>query len=126
MSVKPWQIAVIVLGLLAAIGLIVYTLSTSEGPHVNSVLYLVDVESGDLYQADLEKHAVPLPAPHPVSHKVSLVRINKNADGKWAVSKRDKNLLGQLGKDVQNKAVDPDSGDLVTPIKTFADYSPQR
>jgi hypothetical protein len=124
MNVKPWQIIVIVLGLLIGVGSVVYMLATTDGPRVKTIMYLVDVETGELYRADLEKLAVALPGQHPISHRTCLVRIIKDDSGKWVVGKRDRGLFAQLDKDVQNKAVDPETGELLMPAKTPVEYAP--
>jgi len=124
MKVKPWQIAVIVLGLAIGLGSVIYSAASTDASPVKSIEYLVDVETGDLYRADLRMRAVLLPARHPETHRICLVRIRQDDGGKWSVSKRDRSLLSMLDKDVVNKAVDQETGDLLMPAKAPVEYLP--
>lgn len=113
MKPKPWQIAVIVIGLLAAGWLFISTLAGGDDLDIPDYYYLIDVETGTVFKADKR---VPLDSPNPDTGKKSLVRVGKAEDGTWFVSERDLALLNYVDKDVQVKAIDPKTGELkITP-----------
>ncbi len=124
MKIKLWQIVVIVIGLLAGGVSLAITAMKSDDMKVNSILFLVDVESGDLYRVNLEKLAVTLPAFHPKTKRLTLVRINKNDKGAWVVGGRDLSLLAQLDKAAEIKAINPETGELIGAAKSPVEYVP--
>jgi hypothetical protein len=124
MKVKPWQIALIVIGMLVGVGSAVYTLLGSGGPELANSILLVDVETGQLYRADVHNKAVMLPARRPGDGKVALLRVRKDESGKYYVGERDLRLIEHLDKGVEVKAVMTDSGDVPQPSKDVKKYEP--
>jgi hypothetical protein len=122
MKVKPWQVALIVVGLLACAASIIWTLSNSDAPKINHVLHYVDVETGDIYGVDLDKQNIGVPARNPETGKMSLVRLAKKDGGGWCVDAHDRGTLRALDKGVQNKVVDEKTGDLIGPAKDPVAY----
>jgi len=124
MKAKPWQIALIVIGL--AVGLVSAAWFVLGGDEVqlDRRYFLIDVETGDIYDVDSKKYRLVLPAMHPESGRVVLVGVQKDATGVWFVPPRDRASIAQLGKDVQVKAVDKETGTLLlsgskpTPYRT--------
>jgi hypothetical protein len=122
MKIKPWQLAVIVLGLVVGIGAFVYMYATTEEINIARVMYLVDVENGDLYKVNLDGYIPVVPARHPDTGKIQLVRVQKDDSGGWFMTQRDMVMLGALDKDVKNTVVDPESGKLTVKPKGPTTY----
>ena len=112
MKVKGWQMIVIVLGLLVGGGGILWASMGTQGVQINHVIHCVDVETGQVYRIDTETYRMILPATHPTTGRICLVRCAKNTEGKWVVSGRDLGTIAQLDKDVNNAAVDRETGEL--------------
>ncbi len=126
MKAKGWQIIVIVLGLLVGGGGILWASMGSGGPNISQETFCVDVETGQLYRIDTSKVRAMVPAAHPVTGRICLVRCFKDADGKWFVTQRDRASIKGLDKDVKNSAVDPETGDLLGTIKDPIAYVVQK
>lgn len=125
MQAKPWQIALIVIGLLVGIGSAAWFVLGGDGVTLEHRYYLIDVDSGEIFEVNSKKYKLMLPARHPDTNKIALVGVSQGEDGVWFVPERQLGMLKQLDKDVQVKAVDPDSGELIgTPAKPRR-YAPQ-
>ncbi len=122
MGAKPWQIGVIVVGLLVGCASAAWALFGRDDVKVNMLVHCIDVETGDIYRIDTDRNPLILPGRHPSSNRVSLVRVTKDDEGKWHVSGRDLQTLEMLDKDVKNIAVDDRTGDIKTPVKDPIDY----
>lgn len=123
MKVKGWQIIVIVLGLIVGGGGILYASMGKESVQINHVIHCIDVETGQIYRIDTEKYRMMLPASHPTTGRVCLVRCAKEDNGKWIITGRDRSTLAWLDKDVQTKVeIDSTSGEIQSPIKEPIDY----
>lgn len=124
MKVKGWQLAVIVLGLLVGGGLVGYSVMGSGDADLPDTMYLVDVESGELYSYPLSSgRSLILPARRMDSGKIALVRINKEDEG-WVVSERDLGSLGALDQGIPTKAIDTETGKLLSPPASPKRYTP--
>ena len=124
MNTKPWHVIVLVLALVAA-GWTIFRLVTADSVTLNTVIYCVDVESGDIFRIDTSKYPVIFPARHPGTNRVQLVRVSKDKkSGEWVVSSRDRQSLDALDSGVKNNAVDAESGKLLLPEKSPVDYKP--
>lgn len=120
MKAKPWQIVILVVGALALIGGIWFSLPRGRVrlPHK---VYLIDVVSGEAFEADTSDRAIMVPAEHPESGLLSLVPMHKDENGAWVVSGRDLSALrGAPGVTV--KAVDPRSGAVLVEVKDITRY----
>lgn len=113
MNVKPWQMIVIVLGLLIGGGLIIYTFATGSSDGLTYSMTLIDAETGDTYTiADYRDTPVILPAARPgTTDKYALIQIEKDDKGKWQVGDGAKRMFGAINVPIQ--AFDRDSGALV-------------
>lgn len=113
MKVKPWQLIVIVLGLLVGGGLILYTAATGGEPGINYSMTLIDAETGDAYSiADYRETPVILPAPRPgTTDKYALIQIEKDDAGKWQIGDGARRMFGAINVPIQ--AFDRESGDLL-------------
>lgn len=99
---KPWQLVVIALGALGAIGGITWVIMNDEPVEMSHEVTLADVSTGDLYTVSTKKRAVVIPEVSPTSGKQTLVRVKKNAEGKWVVLPQD---LDSLAEDADRAAV---------------------
>lgn len=122
MKVKPWQIALIVIGLLVGAGSTIYTLLGSGGPQLADSVLLIDVETGQLYRASTRSKAIMLPARRPSDGKIALLRVRVDDQGKYYVTDRDLRLIDALDKGIEVKAVATDSGDIAEPSKEIKTY----
>lgn len=122
MKPKPWQIGLIVLGLLVGTGSVVYSIVTTQSVPITNVTHCIDVETGELYRIDFP---VILPAKNPTSGRRSLIRVRQEG-GKWFASGRDLETLRLMDKGVVNKVVDEQSGDVKGDVKTALAYPKPR
>lgn len=102
-SVRPWQIAVMVLAVIA-VGIASYFSLTGEGgpPSQATDVNLVDISTGELFVARYpERRPVSFPAVNPGSQQPTLYPA-KFKDNKWVINTR---FLPQVRKD---KALKPD------------------
>lgn len=125
MKAKPWQIALIVIGLAVGLGSAAWFAFSGDDVKLDRRYYLVDVETGDIYEVDSTKHRLVLPAMHPETGRVCLIGIHRLEDGTWEVPGRDLSSISQLEKGVQVKAVDRETGRLVNPAGEPKRYAPK-
>ena len=106
---RPWQIVVVILGLLVG-GLGVYmSLGTSDGIEIADSIMLVDVQTGDLYRVDVSKRGIVLPMAVPGTDRKSMMPCHEQ-DGKWFVG--DRFLESVKGIDKDTKAVNLSTGEI--------------
>lgn len=108
-KVKPWQLAVIVIGLLVGVASLGYSIVQGGEVKLNHIITLVDVQDGQLYEFDNRNTGVIIPARHPETGKIALLRVFQE-NNEWKVIDRDMQLLGSLDEGVKNEVVDPASG----------------
>lgn len=121
MGAKPWQIAVIVVGLLVGGGLVLYQSMYAGGIPVNTKFTLLDPMTGQLYAVDWNDQHFELPARDPNSNDPRLVRVFMDG-GKWRVIDRDMPIIDHLPPE-KNTIVDAESGHLKTEPKSAIRYS---
>jgi hypothetical protein len=112
MKAKPWQIALIVIGLAVGIGSAAWFSFGGDDVRLPTTHFLVDVESGEIFEFDSRKHQLVLPARHPETGRSTLIRLIKDDEGNWYVSERELGLLRIMDKDVKVQAIDPSTGNL--------------
>lgn len=88
-GVKPWQIVVMALGLIAAAALAVYWFAhSSDVPQQANTARLIDIQTGSLFEARYpEKRPVMYPAKNPSTGTETLYPVFKSGDG-WTLDKR--------------------------------------
>lgn len=123
MRIKPWQIAVIVIGLLVGLGSAVYQLVAPSGPQLPDSMLLIDVETGQIYRASTHGNGIMLPARRPDTGKIALLRLRTEDNGQYVVSPRDLGLLDSLDQGVEIKAIDAESGKVLHPSKDIKTYA---
>ncbi|HYE61362.1 MAG TPA: hypothetical protein VD997_05145 [Phycisphaerales bacterium] len=102
-TVKPWQIVVMVLAVVAVIGSVVYSCSgeSTAPPEQAREVTLVDIRTGDLFIADYpERRPVMFPAKNPDDQQMTLYPVNEK-DGKWMLNMR---YMSQIRKEKGLKA----------------------
>ncbi len=122
MTAKPWQIALIAVGLVVGIASVVYNAVASGGPNLRHQYFLIDVQSGQVYEVDARRTRLILPATNPETGKISLVGIEKDEKGQWIVNPKDRAALAQLDQGVVNSVVDAETGTLKSPAKAPITY----
>jgi hypothetical protein len=110
---KLWQICVLALGI-GAVGLLAYQIAAlDDGLDLEHRSILVDVVGGEVFDVDTSRRGLGLPAAHPTNGSHTLVRIEKQDDGKWYVLMRDRPLVSDI-KDI--KAVSTDTWEVLVPV----------
>ncbi|MEM1072007.1 MAG: hypothetical protein AAGB48_04815 [Planctomycetota bacterium] len=109
---KPWQIALIVLGLIGGIAGVVFALGSNSGPDMADSMVLVDIETGNLYSVSIKNRSVMTPMEHPDTGRRTLHRVIRDDEGGYKISRR---RLGGLQNDelVNTDVVDLDSGRIL-------------
>lgn len=116
MQTKPWQIAIIVIGLLVGGGLTFYNLFFAGEVRLASSLTLIDVNTGEVFRVSIADKGYVMPGRHPVTRKRTLLSINQNKDGSWEVPPH---LLSDLDAvEVEVKVVDKETGRVTVPVGT--------
>ncbi len=108
---KPWQIALIVIGLLAGGAGVVFAL-TSMGPvETAAQVYVVDVESGQLYRANTVGKTVLIPMTSPETGENTLYPVVEDEEsGEWRISDRYRDAFLRRTEGQDTPAVDRSSG----------------
>ena len=90
MDAKPWQIAVIVVGLLGGCALLGWNLFGGKSIGTQDEVLLMDVITGDRFIADTSgRRGVLIPARNPDTQKFTLLPIVKDEKGQWRVDRLD-------------------------------------
>lgn len=110
MQAKTWQIVLMVLAVLAMCTSVLYTCSQTPNTESMKSIYLVDVSTGEIFEADLPKgRPMMFPAVHPDT-QVGCLYPAVTVDGKWFVGSR---YLGF--------ALQPREGEKKADLKGLAD-----
>ncbi len=99
---KPWQLVVIALGVLGGIGGVTWMIMNDEAVELTHEVTLADVTTGELFTVSTKKRSVIIPEVSPTSGKQTLVRVEKNAQGKWIAVPQD---LDSLAEDTVRSAI---------------------
>lgn len=113
---KPWQIAAIVIGLLGGVALITLNALSGEKPSLTQELFLVDVETGQIFRS--VEDTTLIPATHPATGRSTLYPVAK-VDGTWVISSRYIEDIRRTQKDITT--FDPSTGKITTPSPDVAD-----
>lgn len=99
---KPWQIAVIVVGIGTLLFMVTRTLLKGDGVNLANDMTLVDVETGDLFSMYRpDNRSVPSPAINPDLGTRTLFIVIKDEEG-WKVPQPINNMLTKDMKAVQD------------------------
>ena len=107
---RPWQIGVVVVGLLVLVGSLVFQCSGGGGPEIDRRLVLVDLSTGELYETTRPSNrTLTYPIKHPSTQQETLVPAEQREDGKWYVKSRIVNHLTEMKVSLEGLA-DPRTG----------------
>lgn len=82
---KPWQIAVVIIGLLGGTGLLAWNFLGSSSKKTADSMSFIDVVDGTLFKADLRaKKGMIVPAKNPDTGEYTLVPVEKSGSD-WVV-----------------------------------------
>lgn len=111
-GVKPWQIVVLVAGVLAlAVSLYLSFHGRDEVEFADSMM-MVDLETGQLIEAPLPKgRAVLPPAKNPATQRKSFFPV-QSKDGKWFVNSLYVRYVKDFVPHPENVLVDPATGEV--------------
>ncbi|MEL7484712.1 MAG: hypothetical protein AAFN41_10185 [Planctomycetota bacterium] len=112
---KPWQIALIVIGLLAGVAGVVFAFTRGDSVAMANSTVMVDVTTGNLYRIDLNNRSITVPMKHGESGERVLLHARKDAaSDKWAIPERYRPALQQF-RDIQTIEIDRESGVIDIP-----------
>jgi hypothetical protein len=84
---KPWQIAVIVVGLLGFVGMLAWSLTRGDGVEFAESLTLGDVRTGEIVIVPYDpSRSLVLPAPNPPGTDLTLFPVYKDDAGNWTIA----------------------------------------
>lgn len=93
-KVKPWQIVVMVVAVVAVAASAYLSLNKDKGPKLIDEITMVDVTSGDLFVFPLTgKKSVAIPELNPDTGKRTLMPTYRNEAGEWTIGPRDRDAL---------------------------------
>lgn len=122
MKAKPWQIVIIALACIA-VGASAAYMFTRSGPNIPSTIMLVDVSTGQLYQVNIKRHRVGLPAQDPEQKQYRLFPVRKTEAGGWQITENGLGLIRTM-TDIDKKAVDPRTGEVLSASADIREYVP--
>jgi hypothetical protein len=117
-GVKPWQLAIIILGLLGGFALVAGNIFAGEEIRLADSVILADVRTGALFEISTKgHHGVLLPAKHPETGERTLLPVHETERGQWNIDSR---YMADLARfDAQQRAaldaqgrVSPESKDI--------------
>ena len=112
-GVKPWQIVVLVLGLVGGGFGIWYGLRGDEQVELASSVILVDVSTGELFEVPLNSgKAVIPPVKNPKTGIESLFPADSDGAGGWRLNERFLSYIDRLSKAKPDAVVDRKTGQL--------------
>ncbi len=92
-GVKPWQLAVIVIGLLVGGGLIAWQTVSSDEVELADTIIVVDAVSGEIFRSPLPSgRSFSFPMVNPATGKETILPVAE-IEGKWFVSANFRGLL---------------------------------
>ena len=95
-GVKPWQIVILVLGVVGAAFSIFYSTRGDGQVELASSVTLVDINTGELFEVPLDSgRAVMPPVKNPKTGLDSLFPVDSDGAGGWKLNER---YLGSLDK----------------------------
>lgn len=108
---KPWQIAVVALGLLGGVGGVVYAVRSNPGIELASSVPMVDVITGELFDFEIpKKGSLVFPEINPATGKETLFPVIKDEAGNWKLAERYAGGLQDLKMKPEELAVDRATG----------------
>lgn len=104
---KPWQIGLIVIGLLAGGAGVVFAISSMGPVETKSEVYVVDVMTGDLFAANTVGKTVLIPMTHPDTGENTLYPVVEDEEtGDWRIAPRYQSAFERRTEGEDTPAVD--------------------
>ncbi|MEO1534690.1 MAG: hypothetical protein AAFS11_03900 [Planctomycetota bacterium] len=108
---KPWQIALIVIGLLAGIIGVVFAMRGMGPVETAADVTLVDVYTGELFEANTSGRSVMIPMLNPDTGEASLFPVAKDEEtGEWHIAGRYLSAFRMRTEGKETPPVDKSSG----------------
>ena len=115
---KPWQIGLIVIGLLAGVVGLVFALGSGGRVEMADSVTVVDVTNGDLYRINTNNRSIIMPMKHGETGERVLLFVNKDDEtGRWIIPPRYRTALQHLE---YGNVIDPESGVIDIPESSEA------
>ena len=110
---KPWQIVVMIVALLGAMGSIFYSCMGPDRVKQSSNAHMVDIRSGELFEAPYpDKRPVFFPAKNPKTGDMTLYPVAP-IEGKWYLDRRYMNDIKKDDKLKTGLIADGKTGEIV-------------
>jgi hypothetical protein len=115
-GIKPWQLAIILIGLVVGGGLITWQTASSDQVKLADAILLVDVTTGEIIDAPFPSgRPVMFPGKNPKSGKATLLPATQE-EGKWFVGSRYRSAVKEVVEAAGGtSAIDPKSFEVKTP-----------
>jgi len=110
-NAKPWQIAVIVGGLLIGAGSVAWNIMRGDELPLAGRVIMADLTTGELFEFKTTSQSTLVPEKNPDTGKFNLIPVEQGTDGKWRVRRRYAESVSQVeGK--PDALVSADSGEI--------------
>jgi hypothetical protein len=88
-DLKPWHIAILVIGLCVLTGGVYFSIRSS-GTTVDLAesMVMADVVSGELFEVTLPERGITIPFKHPTTGSYTLYPVAKDESGRWVIPSR--------------------------------------
>lgn len=106
---KPWQIAVIIVGLLGAMVVAFMSTMGGEEQQFADSMTVADVQTGELFTVEFGKKAIVLPMTRKGQTTATLYPVYQK-EGKWVVEERYREVNASAFKD--SKVYNASSGEI--------------
>ncbi|MEO1583106.1 MAG: hypothetical protein AAFR96_00885 [Planctomycetota bacterium] len=108
---KPWQIALVVIGLLAGGVGVAFAISSMGPVETKSSVFVADVVSGELFSADTAGKTVLIPMTNPETGENTLYPVIQDEEsGEWTIAPRYINAFRNRTEDGETPVVDRSTG----------------
>jgi hypothetical protein len=88
-GIKPWQLAIIIIGLVGGIGLVGWNLFSGQRIQQADSVVMVDVNTGALFEFSVKgSKSVLIPAKNPETGERTLLPVDKAEGGGWMIAAR--------------------------------------
>ncbi len=117
MGVRVWQIVLFVAAIVVLTASAVWAFMSSNRVPFDNRVYLVDVNTGQLFSFKTEGRGITIPAIHPDTGIRTLYSVGKDDDDHWTIDERTIPDLRGGVIEFNEEFIDPQTG-IVTPAGT--------
>lgn len=115
---QRWKISAAVAAMVAGIGLVAREIvNADDAPRLAETLRVIDVETGDAFEVDLDGKGYVMPGRSPKSGKRALVAVVEDDGGGWRVPERF--LVDLENAEVDVRAVNPKTVAVNVDLREF-------